>query len=461
MREPSAPPQSVPGRERLEPVAQGSGAGAALPVLLLLVCAGLYFVQPLLALAAAGGSLVLLFAYRQPALWLAIAFAAGILPQSLLGDSGSVFVAFSDVMAVVMILVLALYLVSRRIHPTLAALKLPLTLFLSVAALSCVNNWRGADAIVQYGRMVEFTLFTTLIFAAFIRTTAAMERCFILLLIAEFGLGLAAAVGFAAGARSGLYILGMHKNAIGPSLACGVVVGLVYLRAPDVKARWKPYILAAFMLSLIGTILSLSRGAWTAAAVACLLVLALKRDVRGLGIMCALAVPIFAVCWSLLPSDSAQYAGNLSLGGHTMQIRLDHQAQTLTLWREQPLLGGGVGLSKILNPENVYVQALAETGLLGLGTFLFLLGSVYAFIFRLHRLITQQNLWNTPAGRILLCCAGVFTVPTVHGAVDAYWRRGVVFLAWAAAGLCIALFLHLKRQKAVSVPAKESLTHAA
>ena len=429
----------------------GPSFGAAVPLLLLL-CAALYCVSPLLALALAGGSVVLLFAYRQPALWLAIAFAAGILPQSLLGDSSSVFVAFSDVMALLMIVVLVLYSVGRRLSPTLAALKWPLFVFLSAAALSCLANWRGADAVVQYGRMLEFTLFTTLIFASFLRTTADMERCFILLLIAEFGLGLAAALGFAAGARSGLYILGMHKNAIGPSLACGVVVGLVYLRAPDVKRRWKPYILAAFAFALIGTILSLSRGAWTAAAVACLLVLALKRDGRGLGIMCALAVPIFAVCWSLLPSDSAQYAGNLSLGAHTMQIRLDHQAQALDLWRAHPILGDGAGLAKLMNPENVYVQALAETGVVGLAAFLFLLGSVYAFIFRVHRLVTAQDLWNTPAGRILLCCAGVFTVPTVHGAIDVYWRRGVVFLAWAAAGICIALYLHLKRRKAAAAP---------
>ena len=441
-----------PARQNIPPLplslGEEPGFGAAVPLILLLICAALYFVNPILALALAGGSLVMLFAYRQPTLWLAIAFAAGILPQSLLGDSSSVFVAFSDVMALLMIVVLVAYALARRVQPTLAALKLPLFAFLSAAALSCLANWRGADAAVQFGRMIEFTLFTTLLFATFIRTTADMERCFILLLIAEFGLGLAATVGFAAGARNGLYILGMHKNAIGPSLACGVVVGLVYLRAPDIKPRWKPYILVAFAFALIGTILSLSRGAWTAAAVSCLLVLALRRDVRGLGIMMALAVPIFAVCWSLLPSDSAQYAGNLSLGAHTMQIRLDHQAKALDLWRAHPILGDGVGLAKLMNPENVYVQALAETGLVGLAAFLFLLGSVYAFVFRVRRMVTAQNLWNTPAGRILLCCAGVFTVPTVHGAIDVYWRRGVVFLAWAAAGLCIALFLNLKRSAA-------------
>ncbi len=453
MRDPSLRPPSAPPPG---PLSAGSGFGAAVPALLLLACAGLYFVSPMLALALAGGSLVMLFAFRQPALWLAIAFAAGILPQSLLGDSSSVFVAFSDVMALLMMVVLVFYALARRVHPTLAALKLPLFVFLSAAALSAACNWRGADAVVQYGRMIEFTLFTTLIFAAFLRTTAEMERCFVLLLIAEFGLGLAATLGFAAGARNGLYILGMHKNAIGPSLACGVVVGLVYLRSPDVARRWKPYILTAFVFALIGTILSLSRGAWTAAAVACLLVLALRRDVRGLGIMAALAVPIFAVCWSLLPSDSAQYAGNLSLGAHTMQIRLDHQAQALDLWRAHPILGDGVGLAKLMNPENVYIQSLAETGVVGLAAFLFLLGSIYAFVFRVHRLVTAQGLWNTPAGRILLCCAGVFTVPTVHGAIDVYWRRGVVFLAWAAAGLAVALYLHLKRRAAA--PAKETLS---
>ena len=430
----------------------GASAGAVIPLLLLLFCAGLYFVSPILALAAAAGILVLLLAFQKPTLWLAVAFAAGILPQSLLGDSSSVFVAFSDVMAAVLLIVLVLYAAAGRVRPTFATLKVPLALFLGVIALASVANWRGQDAIVSLGRYVEFTLVTTLIFAAFIRTPAEIERCFVLLLAAEFCLGLAAMVGFAAGARSGLYILGMHKNAIGPSLACGVVAGLVYLRSPGIAPKYRPWILASFTLSLIGTILSLSRGAWTAAVVSCLLILALRRDFRGLAITAALAVPIFAICWSVLPNDSAEYAGDISLHAHTMQVRLDHQAAALDLWKQHPFLGTGVGLRKEADPENVYVLTLAEMGVVGLAAFLFLLGSVYALVGRVHRLITQKGLWHTSAGRLLLCCAGVFTVPTVHGAVDAYWRRGVVFLAWASAGLCISLYLSLRRQTVPAPP---------
>jgi len=428
------------------PAGGGLNAGAAVPLALLALCAALYFVSPILALAGAIGALVFLLAYRKPTHWLAVAFAAGILPQSLLGDSSSVFVAFSDVMAALMIVVLVFYAAVGRSRPTLGPLKLPLLLFLSVVLLASLANWRGSDAVVSLGRYVEFTLCTTLIFAAFIKTPVEMERCFLLLLVTETLLGLAAVIGFAAGARSGLYILGMHKNAIGPSLACGV--GLVYLRSTDIAPRFKPWILGAFALSLIGTILSLSRGAWTAATVACLLVLALRRDLRGVGVMAALAVPIFIVCWSVLPSDSAEYAGNLSLHAGTMQIRLDHQAAALDLWKAHPFLGTGVGLRKEADPENVYVLTLAEMGAVGLAAFLFLLGSVYALLWRLCRSLSPRALGSSQVGRILLCCVGVFTVPTVHGAVDAYWRRGVVFLAWAAAGLCVSLFLHLKRQKA-------------
>ena len=439
----------------------GPNAGVVVPAALLALCAALYFVSPMLAVAGAAGALIFLLAYRKPAHWLAVAFAAGILPQSLLGDSSSVFVAFSDVMAALMVVVLVFYVASGRLRPTLGPLRLPLLLFLAVALLASVANWRGSDAVLSLGRYVEFTLCTTLIFAAFIKTPTEMERCFLLLLVAESLLGLAAVVGFAAGAKNGLYILGMHKNSIGPSLACGVVIGLVYLRSSDIAARFRPWIIAAFVLSLMGTILSLSRGAWTAATVACLLVLALRRDLRGLAVMAALAVPIFAVCWIMLPSDSAEYAGNLSLHANTMQIRLDKQAAALNLWQAHPFLGTGVGLGKQNTTENVYVLTLAEMGAVGLAVFLFLLGSVYALLWRLCRSLPQRALRSSQTGRILLCCAGVFTVPTVHGAVDAYWRRGVVFLAWAAAGLCVSMFFYLKRQKATSVqPVKGIPTRA-
>ncbi len=442
--------------------AGGPNAGIFVPAALLALCAALYFVSPMLAVAAAAGSLIFLLAYRKPTQWLAVAFAAGILPQSLLGDSSSVFVCFSDVMAALMVVVLLVYAVQGRLRPTLGPLRLPLLVFLAVILLASAGNWRGQDAVVSLGRYVEFTLCTTLIFAAFIKTPTEMERCFLLLLVTEALLGLAAVIGFAAGAKNGLYILGMHKNAIGPSLACGVVVGLVYLRSSDIAARFRPWIIAAFVLSLMGTILSLSRGAWTATVVACLLVLALRRDLRGVAVMAALAVPIFAVCWSMLPSDSAEYAGNLSLHANTMQVRLDHQAAALDLWKAHPFLGTGIGLRKEADPENVYVLTLAEMGVVGMAAFLFLLGSVYSLLLRLCRSLPQRALRSSQTGRILLCCAGVFTVPTVHGAVDAYWRRGVVFLAWAAAGLCVSLFLYLKRQKtAPEPPVKGLATRAA
>ena len=127
--------------------------------------------------------------------------------------------------------------------------------------------------------------------------------------------------------------------------------------------------------------------------------------------MAALAVPIFIVCWSVLPSDSAEYAGNLSLHANTMQIRLDHQAAALDLWKAHPLLGTGVGLRKEADPENVYVLTLAEMGALGLAGFLFLLGSIYALIYRMYRALPLSRRC-APARSDACCSAAPASLPS-------------------------------------------------
>jgi O-antigen ligase len=390
---------------------------------------------------------VVILSMRQPDLWLAIAFAAGILPQSVFGDHLPTLVAFSDLIAVLMLLPLLPSVALRRIRPSLGPIAVSVACFLLVSLITSLVNWRGNEAVTQLTRMAEFAFLVPVLFVAFLTTPSKMERCFNLLLIADAVLGVAAIVGFAAGARNGLYILGMHKNAIGPSLGCGVVAGLTYLRSPDLSPRIKKWVLTAFSLSLIGTILSLSRGAWMATAAACLLVLALRRDFRGLLVMVGLAAPIFIACWSVLPADSVQYAGDISLQAHTMQFRLDHQAYALDLWREHPILGNGVGLTKEFNSENVYVQTLAESGVAGLIAFVGLLISFYVLAIRLAGMVSERSLWSANIGRVLLCCVGVFTIPTVQGFVDAYWRRGVTFLAWAAAGMCVSLLVALARRE--------------
>jgi O-antigen ligase len=426
----------------------GSGRHAAIivPLIVLGIIVGLCAINPLIALAVALLMIVLMLAFRKPDVWLAIAFGTGILPQSVFGDDASVFVAFSDVMALIMLLVLLPMLALRRIHVTVGPYKVALLSFLGVSFFASLAHWTGTGAIVQLGRMVEFTTVTTMLFMAFIRNPRQMDLCFTLLLILDACLGIAAIVGFAAGARNGLYILGMHKNAIGPSLACGAVVGFVYLRSPDVRISLKKWILCAFVLCLGGAILSLSRGAWMATLGGCLLVLALRRDLKGLLVAAALAVPIFVICWSVLPEDSAKYAGNMTVDSYTVKLRLQRQADMIEMWKQSPIIGNGVGLVKIENPENVYVQSLAETGVVGLASFLLLLGSVYALVIKVSRLLTEGDLWASRSGRMLLCCAGVFTVPTIHAAIDVYWRRGVVFLAWASAGMCISLYLYLRKQ---------------
>lgn len=421
--------------------------GVALPYILLALLALLCCVSPVWPMVALVALAVIVLSLRQPDLWLAIAFAAGILPQSVFGGSVPTLVAFSDLIAALMFLPLLPSVALRQIRPSIGPIAIPVACFLIVSLVASLVNWRGNEAVTQLARMAEFAFLVPVLFVAFLTTPSKMERCFNLLLVADALLGVAAIVGFAAGARNGLYILGMHKNAIGPSLGCGVVVGLTYLRSPDLSDRCRKWVLAAFSLSLIGTILSLSRGAWMATAAACLLVLALRRDFRGLLVMVGLAVPIFIACWSVLPADSVQYAGDISLGAHTMRFRLDNQAYALDLWREHPILGNGVGLTKEFNSENVYVQTLAESGVVGLVAFVGLLVSFYVLAIRLAGMVSEHSLWPTNIGRVLLCCVGVFTIPTVQGFVDSYWRRGVTFLAWSAAGMCVSLLIGLARQE--------------
>lgn len=70
--------------------------GAALPYILLALLALLCCVSPVWPMVALVALAVVFLSLRQPDLWLAIAFAAGILPQSVFGGSVPTLVAFSD-----------------------------------------------------------------------------------------------------------------------------------------------------------------------------------------------------------------------------------------------------------------------------------------------------------------------------------------------------------------------------
>ncbi|HEY3329596.1 MAG TPA: O-antigen ligase family protein [Capsulimonadaceae bacterium] len=422
------------------------------PLILLALIVILAAINPLFAVVAGVIVIATVLVLRKPTEWLAITFAAGLLPQSVLGGESALSISLSDCLALLLLLIFAISAAMRKVRPNMGPIFLPILLFIAACALSSIANWRGNGTIVQVIRIVEFTFVLPIIYSAFVRTPAQVDRCFGMMLVLVTFLGMIGILGFASGSTHGLFLLGMHKNAFGPLLAVGAVVSLAYIRSQDLTERQKRWLIATCLICSMATVFSLSRGAWMGAIGGFLVILSMRRDWKGVFLLLGIAIPIVAACWSLLPKESAEYAGDISLHAHTMQFRLDKQENILQLWQSSPWLGIGVGYIKTENPENVYVQTLGETGIIGTIAFVIMLASVYVFMAKTYRLAMNKATRSLVTARLTLACAGVFTIPIVQGIVDAYWRRGVVFLSWAAVGMALSLYAYMRQSQSVKQP---------
>jgi O-antigen ligase len=240
--------------------------------------------------------------------------------------------------------------------------------------------------------------------------------------------------------RSG-YVLGLHKNGVGGSLATAVIVcAELWFSAPTRRQR---RILGVTMAVIVaGLFFSLSRGGWIGAAFGVFLLLALRREFKLMVRVGAMMVPLIAICWMLLPQQSKAYATGFDKENWNIRLRYMSMDFAKSQFASSPVLGVGVGLRKEYDATNVFLLTLAETGLVGMAAFLYLHLAVARMVWSTRRIIQRDEVLFS-----VLALGGALVLSKfIHGMVDHYWSRGAIMIAWAAAGMATHAYFISRRR---------------
>jgi O-antigen ligase len=135
--------------------------------------------------------------------------------------------------------------------------------------------------------------------------------------------------------------------------------------------------------------------------------------------------------WNLLPADKQSYATSFDSGRENIMLRYRSATYAMDLFKQDPILGMGVGLRKQYDATNLVLLTMAETGLLGLAAFALWHAVFFASIWRARRAVPTDD----PRYSFLVLGAALVLGKLIHGLVDHYWGRGSLGIAWSAAGM--------------------------
>lgn len=278
--------------------------------------------------------------------------------------------------------------VERRLRVRLPArIVAPAAAYLAVcAAATALGMAQGRVGFIGLLFVVKYAEYFT-VFLVALGPLQDPRRCRRLLLLFLGVAAVVAVVGLAQVGQGGRISTPFEgdaePNTLGAYLVlAGALAAGLWAEGARPLPRVAPWLLALFFPTLLFT---LSRSAWLATVVAALALLALAR--RRLAVAAVLAgalaiapfvVPTKAVDRVLytVHQQSSQYqaeVGGVRLDSSTSE-RLLGWGQVLRGWTRRPLLGHGVTGFPFVDAQ--YFKLLADTGLLGLGTFLWFLGAL-------------------------------------------------------------------------------------
>ncbi|MEK0445537.1 MAG: hypothetical protein RLZZ399_858 [Verrucomicrobiota bacterium] len=228
------------------------------------------------------------------------------------------------------------------------------------------------------------------------------------------------------------YFWGLHKNGVGASLACALVLGVERWSCSPRGKRWR-YLP---ILCLLGgaLLMVLSRGAWLAALVGVGFLLLWRGQYGQLARFGLATVPVAALVWAVLPQESREYVSGFDPSRYNIRARMLNTEWAKEQWLSRPWIGVGVGLRKEYDATNVLWLTLAETGPLGLVAFLVVQGRLVGGVW--------SRRWSgspfSPSASALALAGALVLGKFVHGMVDHYWSRGAIMIAWASVGMAIS-----------------------
>lgn len=470
---------------RTYPVTRRLAQAAALAILAILLA-----LLPLswAAFLTAGAAAALLILRRPWLVWL--------LPAAALPVAGTVHFGFGPLTAIELLLALAgfAWLLSGAArgslrfthHPLLA----PLLLYLSVLLLSSMNAPNLGEAAREMVKWIEFSVVLMLVPTMLVQGQARWLVA--ALLVAALGQALLGLYQFIF--RIGpdwFLVLDRFMRAGGSFGQPNPFAGYLGLTLPVAfsltlwgvqtlasKQRtvgslgWTTAYAAATGVIALGLLASWSRGAWIGAAAGVVVVLLFFSRRSALWVAgIALAVLIAALLGALNPAwvpaaVSARFqdlSAYLGLGNvlsrpvtdenFAVLERVAHWMAALRMFALSPWLGVGPGNYAALYPlvrlplweeplghaHNIYLNVLAETGLVGLASFLIFWGGAVAWTWRKARcnlVMTSAGAWNKALAVGVL---GVLAHLAVHSVFDNLFVQGIyLHLAFWFAALVAA-----------------------
>jgi hypothetical protein len=326
-------------------------------------------------------------------------------------------------------LLLLIPLLMTRLHTSRRAFNLgplawPIGAFLVVSLLSTLFHWRGNVAVVSMLQMVLYTVFTVQIFATLVSADELRRVPATIIATGAFW----SVVGIA----TNFFIFSLRKNAFGASLAAAALVAFDCLLY-EPKGKRRNWIIAGGLVILAGLVLSLSRGSWLGFIGGLLMIVILRRAGGVLMRVCLAVLPILFICWNLLPKEQQEYAFSFDPARENIRLRYQSLERAQKDFAADPVLGTGVGLRKQYDATNLLWTTLAETGLLGAITFIWMFVAFYRLVWQTRSKIKM----NDPCFSLLTVGAALMTCKLLHGMVDHYWTRGSITLAWGGVGMVL------------------------
>lgn len=390
--------------------------------------------QPIIGAAALYLTVFVWLAFAHPSVALMLTFASAPFQNDVSTAGSGARYSVAEVHLVLTFVCFAVKVALTKKRISYGPVGFPILMYLTICVISSILVWRDMDTIISFLQMFAYFVLAVILFANHVKDEQDYDLSFIgLVAVGVFFslLGLAL--------RSP-YVLGIHKNGLGASLAAAFVVNVELWLASRNPIRRRVLGLA-FVIITLGLINTLSRGAWLAAGTGLLVILAARREAKLMVHTAALMIPVVVLAWSALPEQRKQYVvdvGNLSNGSGGPRLQNARTAQKF--WLESPLLGQGVGLRKQYDATNITLFTLAETGVVGLIAFLLIHIVVLRMVWLALRVIRPGD----PAFSCVVIAGALIAGKLVHAQLDHYWSRGSILVTWASVGMATHITLSLR-----------------
>lgn len=413
--------------------------------MLIAACLAGYFglTYPLPTILAVAGCLALVWAWLKPDQMLILTFATSPFQQALFGEYSALRFGVSEVLLFVLLIAyiprVAMHDRSFRLGP----MEPSIAAFIVWNLLTAAHTYHPDYTPIVAVQTLEYVVICPMIYANLPRQVDVAGKAFEVYAWVCTALAVIGIVSFATGLQMGLFIIGLHKNAVGGHLAMAVVI-LYTLAFGDVSRRRRQWLVGALIVCVGGLIFSLSRGAWLGAFLGVFTVSIVRRHswrlIRGL----LLVVPVLVVFWKFLPEPAIDYAVGLARSNYSINERYKLYEASQKMFAENPVFGGGMGVRKQYGDFNsVVLNCLAETGIPGLVLFTWIFAAYARMALRTLRALPESSFYYT----MVLMGLGVSVKVLAHGVVDVYWSRGIT-PQWASMGLTIAVWRIVRQQQA-------------